>query len=1167
MKIRELFRTPINRRIEEVIKVDLADESIVAEEISEYVVTDHIRHEFEKVLDVYQETITRPAETTNLWISGFFGSGKSSFAKVLGYLLENPTIAGKPAADRFFERLDDDRMRALLATIHANAPAISVFVDLSSGRNVMQEGESIVLPLYRALLERLGYARDITLAQLEYTLEGDGDLEAFEQAFAEVAGGPGKWQERRNYALARNEASHALHLLRPETYPSPDSWARGVPQPVVNADFFVTRALELLARRRPQARRLVLIVDEVGQYVARDERRMVDLMGLAHAVQKQRGRIFLAVTSQEKLEDVVDSLEGRRIELARVRDRFPLTVDLVPSDIQEVVTRRVLDKRAEGAEAVRRLFRAHRNQLLAHTRLESPVRQLDYSEEEFIRLYPLVPYQVQLFIDAVSAHRARGGGTPMLGGSNRTLIKLAQQLVVDPRTGLAEREVGPLATAAMAYDLLESILPTSWRAEIDQVAERHPHGLEAPIAKTVAILAGVRALKLDAQNISALLHPAVDAESLRDKVEAALQRLTKEEVLRPTDEGYKLQSPEEKDWERERRAIAMKPAQWAAIRRNVLADLFQGLTVEQGRTFRVELRVDHDRVLEGELACVLEEREAASFEELRERSREQEQDATLFWAYEPSRETLDTATELHRSHEMLKRREGVARSGPETALLGEERARLERAERRLRELLAADLLRGVMFFRGKDEEPPGPDVRSALKAALEAKVGEIFPRLREFAAPAAKAGDALDLLRAETLDGLPSYLGEDGIGILRTTPEGTVVARDRDPLATVLRIIEGRSNYGSEATGGYLEEELARPPYGAKVEVVRVLVAALLRAGVIEVLHQGTRIANPRDPRLEKVFSTLPGFRSATFVPQREVDPEMRARVAKKVQELTGERPPITADQLAATIRRTFAPTWGAIETVQASLRALGLSVPDSLNRASELIGGMKRAPDDEVIKTADEAWADLAEARTAAAKLQEALDEQALDLLREARELVNGGTDGLDADAEVRIERLRDLLADSLKLPENLGAVRALVQEHREVWRRAWEEAASDLRAAVQDALSSLRVRFAGRLEPTVLEEALRPIADLAPPEAANPASGPPIEVLNARRQSLESLAEKVAADLEELLAQTEVVRVRVRDLYDGVVSSQEELEALLERIRGAADEALAQGKRFLLA
>ena len=59
---------------------------------------------------------------------------------------------------------------------------MTVFLDLSTGRNVAKEGESIVLPVYRALLERLGYSRNLLLAELEFDLEGDGDLAAFERA-------------------------------------------------------------------------------------------------------------------------------------------------------------------------------------------------------------------------------------------------------------------------------------------------------------------------------------------------------------------------------------------------------------------------------------------------------------------------------------------------------------------------------------------------------------------------------------------------------------------------------------------------------------------------------------------------------------------------------------------------------------------------------------------------------------------------------------------------------------------------------------------------------------------------------------------------------------------------------------------------------------------------
>jgi hypothetical protein len=133
----------------------------------------------------------------------------------------------------------------------------------------------------------------------------------------------------------------------------------------------------------------------------------------------------------------------------------------------------------------------------------------------------------------------------MLSGSNRTLIKLAQQLIVSQRTGLAGRDVGALVTVDMAYDLLESIIPTAWQAEVHAVAKRHgAAGLPTRLAKAVALLTDVAALKLNAPNLAALLHPAIAAEGLRDQVAVALQTLTEEEVLRPTDGGYKLQSPE-----------------------------------------------------------------------------------------------------------------------------------------------------------------------------------------------------------------------------------------------------------------------------------------------------------------------------------------------------------------------------------------------------------------------------------------------------------------------------------------------------------------------------------------------------------------------------------------------------------------------------------------------
>ena len=189
--------------------------------------------------------------------------------------------------------MDSPRISAPLNTIHDQAPTLAVFVDLSTGRNVAREGESVVLPVYRALLERLGYSA------ISSSPSSSSISRAMVSSRSSSATSPPSRNARGSSAEtwgSQGEASHALHLLRPETYPEVDSWARQATEPEINANRFAVRAKELVARRGDGATRLVFVVDEVGQYVARSVDRMLDLQGLAEAVQKHRGQPWLVVT-------------------------------------------------------------------------------------------------------------------------------------------------------------------------------------------------------------------------------------------------------------------------------------------------------------------------------------------------------------------------------------------------------------------------------------------------------------------------------------------------------------------------------------------------------------------------------------------------------------------------------------------------------------------------------------------------------------------------------------------------------------------------------------------------------------------------------------------------------------------------------------------------------
>src|SRR3954469_24284173 len=132
--IGDLLQRDLSRKIEEIIQVDQADEQSVHDEITEYVATDSIRDQYHQLLRATAKAPAEPHEGVGVWVSGFFGSGKSSFAKYLGLALENRIVAGDGAADLLAARIADDAVTVLLKSIAEHVPTHAVIFDVSVDR-------------------------------------------------------------------------------------------------------------------------------------------------------------------------------------------------------------------------------------------------------------------------------------------------------------------------------------------------------------------------------------------------------------------------------------------------------------------------------------------------------------------------------------------------------------------------------------------------------------------------------------------------------------------------------------------------------------------------------------------------------------------------------------------------------------------------------------------------------------------------------------------------------------------------------------------------------------------------------------------------------------------------------------------------------------------------
>src|SRR5690606_35950644 len=205
------------------------------------------------------------------------------------------------------------------------------------------------------------------------------------------------------------------------------------------------------------------------------------------------------------------------------------------------------------------LYGKHSGRLSANTHLTADIHLPELSTERFQELYPLLPYQIDLIIQVVSGLRTQGGATKHVGGANRTIIKLAQQLLIHEGVKLAEESVGKLATIDQIYDLIASNIPSEIRGKIAAIKTEVPHPFAQAVAKAICLLQYVKSIHRTAENIASTLHPAVGADSVLPEVKEALQQLVDAHKVRVSDGQYRIPTPAEDDWEVTRASFQPKP--------------------------------------------------------------------------------------------------------------------------------------------------------------------------------------------------------------------------------------------------------------------------------------------------------------------------------------------------------------------------------------------------------------------------------------------------------------------------------------------------------------------------------------------------------------------------------------------------------------------------------
>jgi hypothetical protein len=1174
--IRDLFVRDISRNIEEVIKVDQNDEEILSHELAEYVATDSIRSHFRTILERYWETPNKPHEGIGIWVSGFFGSGKSSFAKYLGLALGNRKILGNDAGDLLASRIGDKAISVLLSNIGEHIPTHAVIFDVATDRGIRSGSQTLTEIMYRLFLRSLQYAHDLDLSELEITLEEQGRLDEFKAKYEELF--EKDWDaEKGKLAFAVQQASRVMHELEPETFTTVESWRESVKDRAdITPSTLAERCLELMKRRRPGSS-LVFVIDEVGQFVARDVQKMLDLQAVVQSLGRVgHGKMWLIVTSQERLNELVGGLAGNRVELARLMDRFPqpLQVHLEPSDIAEVTSRRVLSKNAEAQSVLRELFTQHRGRLTDNTRITAAIKLPELSTDAFVDLYPLLPYQIDLIINVVSGLRTAGGASRHVGGANRTIIKLAQQLLIHPDVNLAAQPIGELVRIDQVYDLVSSNIPSELRGKIEAIPTQVGHPLAQPVAKAICLLQYVQSVHRTPENLAAALQPSITGNSRLQEVKAALDALEQALMVRRGDDGYRIPSPAEDDWEELRSSSTLKPTDEGRIHAEILQSLWQPQPshIFHGvKVFKAGMYLNGRSIITGDVDVHLSLAEPGELDRstAEARQRSQTETTSIFWTASLG-DVIDRETEeLFRSREVLSRMERGAQTKDETKLVTEEKRREKRHEDELRRLLKHALLSGSVFFRGNDRSPDesATDVGKATGQILTIVLPEVFDRFEEAAARVTK-GDLEALMESDSLLGLPPVFTQ--LQLVRDESGKPVFVTDSGPLGAMLATIKDRSDYGETPTGRYLADAFAKEPFGWDFEVVRLFVVALLRAGKIQATSKTLTIdsAASLDAR-----NTLPNnnlFRGASFQPRIGPDYALLTVAAGNFKGTFGkDMREIEPRAVAADIRVEVERHEEGVREVHTKLAQNALPGAQVLDAALEQMAEIRRGSDDLAILTFNACCEELKEVNRRAAELAQTLTPGAIRDLDRAREVLEQAWPFLSTESDLTAQERAD--AQAL---EDLLARESFFRDLPEIDQRArrLEEAYTARLSAATQARSEVYEQALGTLRGTPGWERLD-IAQqaqvskvLVSRSQAPDSDGVPIPLLREQTENCGRVLSQATTEMLELIDGNRLARVSLARHFVGGIETEEQLDAALDALRREFAELIAAGKKVIV-
>ena len=872
MRLHDIYKNDIDRDINGVIKVAQDDETSIKQELVEYVITRELRKHFTTFLNNYEHSIDYPTDKMGVWISGFFGSGKSHFLKILSYLLSNQTVAGKPAIRYFEDKFDDPMMYAQLERC-ASVPTDTILFNIDSKSPINKDSTAILRVFAKVFYEHQGfYGNDLKVAKLEQFITKKGKMDAFKEEFESINGD--SWENARDaFAFWEDDIVDVLQSVLGISETAARNWFNGEETAELTIEQLVTEIRDYV-NSRGKDYRLLFMIDEVGQYIGSDGSLMLNLQTIVEEIgSKCGGRVWVMVTSQEAI-DSITKISGD--DFSKIQGRFNTRLSLSSSSVDEVIKKRILAKTDIAQQMLQMRYGLNSAVLRNLFTFNDAVLDLKGYEGEydFVETYPFVPYQFRLVQNVLAQIRKHGNSGKHLSGGERSMLSGFQEAA----QVIEDKDENALVPFSLFYNTVHTFLEGAIRRVIDrcQTAADNHDGIEqydVEILKLLYLIRYVDDIKANIDNITTLMVDDIRADkiNMRKTVQESLDRLFSQNYIARNGDTYAFLTDDEQDIAREIRQTIVNSAD---ITQKIVEAIYGDLYVSkkfkyEKYDFPYDQLVDDTVVgsltgsMKLRILTVASDLYGSGDQMLILKSADNEAILMLSDEY-PYFEEIESAMKIRK---YVKGR-NVAQL-PETiqAIIRGRQQQASAYEKRAKELIANAIMNSRIYVHGERIDVKGSTAKDKIEGALAYLVDSVYSKLSLVRKNYESDQDILNILNPNK----------------QMTLEGTV-SPNSDAAAEIMQFLDLQEMKHLPTTMGDIQRRFSGIPYGWREIDIAAIVAELIADQKTVIQYSGSTI-QPSDHKIPDYLRRKTEVDKTVVQKRRELDKTLMDKSRKFLRE------------------------------------------------------------------------------------------------------------------------------------------------------------------------------------------------------------------------------------------------------------------------------------------